>query len=842
MNHASSNKKSSTSAIALQRSSKSTSSTCTGRKVEAKRAPASCSLQVGAGGNNEDGAGMFTYADNDPSASQAEFPDTLPFALLHDKDLVKRLNKGFSDAGGLSKFMKKLEHVGFIDRRASGNNFLDSEDEMDVWDDDGAEASSDHAEDEEAFAGGNNKKNLPGKTFLDVDKNMADGDAPGDNEEDDQEQEMFAHLQGGGGDIGIDGGAGGDQMFFGEDDEDVADEQPDEFPLPDGFVLQPGEEGFNAALKPKLKEAIAQYEKDYKKKYASELSSDPKKAVSKLLAHQARTKIVILPKRHHCDNLFKELFRWPSRWRDYFAASHSDLVPNKWQDKKKQEWIVPKKAEVFAKFRDCVGMKGKIGYGRIKKDYVANFTAKEGFAPPSAPLRIFNYVTAGGAALGYARDGSKKNFLDPCLKFRLHKENPYAGKLLIMDEAHNLVRTTEHRFGPSLDRLRNAVERTAAHGTAKNPGTWVYLMTATPVQPGVPPRRLLQLVKGRSLVDQAAMNGDALTLPPQDVRNDEGFVSSFHKVIAEYPTLKIAGVCSNEVIGSGLQLAGELSVDLRGRGLARYIEAAHNIEEKYSYYDQKQRAQYLSRFSTCPIVPQQVQKQWSDLKHYYAEYFPKLEKVIAKLLLHNRKTLVIISRKTGYLAALQLLLEKVGKSKVATFAQIGAFNCDRTNLYGAKKLVMLATAEECGEGIEFRSVRDFHILDVPSSASEYAQMVGRPVRVNSHAKLQPSERNVSIYVHSATIDSMYTTASRKTQMRRVTLSKNRTYRDRVDAGLTMWAMNDEPPLKNMKIVQGATVPSETIDEEKLRRLKEDLNARTSTLDKIRAKAVDKGLW
>lgn len=60
----------------------------------------------------------------------------------------------------------------------------------------------------------------------------------------------------------------------------------------------------------------------------------------------------------------------------------------------------------------------------------------------------------------------------------------------------------------------------------------------------------------------------------------------------------------------------------------------------------------------------------------------------------------------------------------------------------------VADAKECSEGVSFFGVRELVIADVPSSANEYIQRVGRAVRFNGHAGLPEDERvvNVKLFV------------------------------------------------------------------------------------------------
>ncbi|CAD7923406.1 unnamed protein product [Amoebophrya sp. A120] len=536
----------------------------------------------------------------------------------------------------------------------------------------------------------------------------------------------------------------------------------------------------------------------------------------------ARAKVIVLPKRHHVENLVKEFLTWPNIWRDFFAASCAESVyellgTNNWVAKKEEKWKVNMTAQLCSQFCDVVGLKGQIVQGKVKSGWAANFEMDKGITPPAAPLRIFSYATAGGRAMGYNREGLKTQAVDPALKFRLNPENALAGKLVIMDEAHNLIRPTEERFKLPLQRLREAISSTSARGTKSKPGTWVYLMTATPVIVGQNPRALLDIVKGKG----------------RDDRTDEGFISTMHEELKEhYPRVVMNRPDVDKKLGSGLQLSGSLPVGLKGRSAARYV-LKHAVEVG----DQDaQRVKKLSVYTVSALPPQTIGKmEDAQLIELRKELCPKICKVISMTRERSLKTLVIVARRTGFLAA-KRLLEHAFPGKVAFFEDLSRFNCGETNLRGEKFVIMLATREECGEGIEFRGVRDFHALDIPLSATEYAQLCGRAVRMGSHSGLPKADQTVSIYLHKAKLPKW----SGVTRSRVVALARSRKYRDEYKTGLRYWSQHDEPP-KGVRTC-GDEAPTSTIDSQLVKDLEKSLKKKTKILDRMRAAAVDFGLY
>ncbi|CAD7951052.1 unnamed protein product [Amoebophrya sp. A120] len=200
----------------------------------------------------------------------------------------------------------------------------------------------------------------------------------------------------------------------------------------------------------------------------------------------------------------------------------------------------------------------------------------------------------------------------------------------------------------------------------------------------------------------------------------------------------------------------------------------------------------------------------------------------------------MVARKTGYLAAHELLKHRLGP-KVATFKDIAGFNCDKKNLRGEKKLVLLCTREECQEGIEFRAVREMHVIDVPSFAAQYCQIVGRPVRVDSHASLPANERTVEIFLHIATLPDGET---RQRERKILALAQHqKTWRMKMEEGLREWEVDVNQPPKGIRglVATQVVYPKKTIDQEIVQSLRRELSSRNNELEALRAGALDAGL-
>jgi hypothetical protein len=72
-----------------------------------------------------------------------------------------------------------------------------------------------------------------------------------------------------------------------------------------------------------------------------------------------------------------------------------------------------------------------------------------------------------------------------------------------------------------------------------------------------------------------------------------------------------------------------------------------------------------------------------------------------------------------------------------------------TNNYGHNIKVILGS-RVTGQGLNFKNVREVHIMDPWFHFNSLQQSIGRAIRRNSHNDLPPEERNATIYIHCAT--------------------------------------------------------------------------------------------
>ena len=80
---------------------------------------------------------------------------------------------------------------------------------------------------------------------------------------------------------------------------------------------------------------------------------------------------------------------------------------------------------------------------------------------------------------------------------------------------------------------------------------------------------------------------------------------------------------------------------------------------------------------------------------------------------------------------------------------------DPGNMYGAMVRVILIS-DSGAEGLDFKCLRQVHILDPWYNMNRIEQTIGRAVRNKSHCRLPLAERNVEIYMHCTVIDDVET--------------------------------------------------------------------------------------
>lgn len=123
----------------------------------------------------------------------------------------------------------------------------------------------------------------------------------------------------------------------------------------------------------------------------------------------------------------------------------------------------------------------------------------------------------------------------------------------------------------------------------------------------------------------------------------------------------------------------------------------------------------------------------------------------------------------------------------------------------------VADAKECSEGVSFFGVRRLLLVDVPLTAVDLMQRVGRAVRFMGHDRLSVDERRVDVRLYAAVID----------------------------------AEADKPKAqrkKKAKPAKESPPQARTADEELVGRLRKNVLAYYKELTKLQKVAVDHGMW
>jgi len=225
-----------------------------------------------------------------------------------------------------------------------------------------------------------------------------------------------------------------------------------------------------------------------------------------------RPKIPIFPKDPVCRNFYVELLRWPNRYRDYFCCERpADAAiasgSPKWRDYRNHMWDLTKFPEEEMRrlcyaIRDVLDMKNMFYMGKVRRSFRIAFNKKfPGESMPLAPLRAIGYTSAGGTYSQINETGKPASAMMK-IGFEPGSTNVYSNKVVLMDEAHNLVRT-QTQYAEQLIHLRDLLFG------AKN--LVLAGFTGTPIlNEPTEGRQLLDIIKGGSAPE-----------------GDEGFLSSF---------------------------------------------------------------------------------------------------------------------------------------------------------------------------------------------------------------------------------------------------------------------------------------------------------------------------
>jgi hypothetical protein len=452
--------------------------------------------------------------------------------------------------------------------------------------------------------------------------------------------------------------------------------------------------------------------------------------------YDSRPKIPVFPTSSVCRNFYRELLRWPSRYRDYFGcmqpadAAVACQSPD-WRGRRNNVWDLSDLVEdeigrLCTSVRDILEMKGAFFKGRMRRSVARNFYENfPGEQMPTAPLRALRYTSAGGS---YAQLGSDSLPVSALFKIGFDGSNVYSNKIVLLDEVHNLVRK-ETQYGKQLSRLRDLL---VTAGKVVLAG-----FTGTPILNDIiEGQQLLEIMKGRC----------AAPRPFAPPRGDEGFLSSFPMRPAPlFPTVLPPGM-PDRVLTPKLRRQLVKKITLTGESLKMY-----EIKKQAGLSAQRLRA-YCNMSVHFASIHDGKSGAKARILQRMEECAPKFHAIGVAVQTSPAKTLILVARKSGY-GALLAHLHRVGQRSnprftVASIDQLAEFNAP-SNLRGERFRMLVADAAQCSEGVSFFAVRRVLLADVPNSPGQLVQQCGRAIRMFGHHGLPEEEQTVTMTAYVA---------------------------------------------------------------------------------------------
>ncbi len=231
-----------------------------------------------------------------------------------------------------------------------------------------------------------------------------------------------------------------------------------------------------------------------------------------LLPHSIPLEVAIFPTSVVCRSFYMELLRWPSRYRYYFclmqphAAAAASGTPD-WRQRRACLWdlhageSVVNLQELALSIRNVLEMKGMARGGAMLRQAWERFSDEHPTETmPAAPLLAMRVTSAGGRFSRLIDGVPQVGFMK--VGYATESCNVYSNKIVVVDEAHNLVRS-RGQYAGHLANLRELL--TEADDSI------VVGFTATPMQNSPREgRHLLDIIKGSHAP-----------------AGDEGFLASF---------------------------------------------------------------------------------------------------------------------------------------------------------------------------------------------------------------------------------------------------------------------------------------------------------------------------
>jgi hypothetical protein len=239
-------------------------------------------------------------------------------------------------------------------------------------------------------------------------------------------------------------------------------------------------------------------------------------------------------------------------------------------------------------------------------------------------------------------------------------------------------------------------------------------------------------------------------------------------------------VDADDIIGKDMQNKIQVSNIIFPSPASATVKLTKNYGKTGFFSAFSKTDQKAFKLSYNPVI----KKEFGEILSYNKlnEYSPKIKRIIDYII--NSKGTVFVYSQYYYsgILPIALALEHIGFVKYNT-NNIGT-NFTVTNKFqGAKRpsyiilsrdkdispnndheiavsksvenkngeIIKVVIVSKIGtEGIDFKRIRELHILEPWFNLSRTEQIIGRAVRTCSHADLPPEERNVTIYLHALT--------------------------------------------------------------------------------------------
>jgi superfamily II DNA or RNA helicase len=444
-----------------------------------------------------------------------------------------------------------------------------------------------------------------------------------------------------------------------------------------------------------------------------------------------RPKLVIVPTNNIKNQFLKQLMMDDNLYSkavlDHFKLTKYEELFNK-----KGE-LTSEKLDLIQKFLDMVKTLHKI---------------KNPTGGLYAPLTVIRYSIAGGTQILNSGRPKHRIFKN---KNYCKKNNPYSDKIVIMDEYHNLIK-------PGIETEKNRI-KALKKALYKAVGSVITGFTATPVD-GV-----LKQIKGREYKEA----------------NDEGFVSYYFgipksiypDVLPGPPDRVLPYIHLVQLAGENLKAYDKKRNEYAKKSLGNgvYWRKLQNYCNNYTYFSSN------------------LQLQKSNIRKDPYSYCNKLSAIHDLAVGNNQKTVIILHKNHGFTALENVfrVSTKIHKTQKLSatlnknlrefkgqekdnfddhihWMSLGGHNNDRhvhllqkfnseDNNRGQIIKIALVDAKYFSEGVEFYSVRQLFLADIPLSYEDYLQKVGRVMRscvYQTQLHKTPKEQNVTFNMVVAT--------------------------------------------------------------------------------------------